>query len=156
MYVTFGFENFFFSWTLTDWNTYAIFKLVGQSRYVQMCLCWEQNNQMNTSDQSSCNFSISTSLCRCKLIKCPQYTWGEKDTDTLEFLELPDSSSQKHFAIHMDTNFQSPHKLCCNVNAIYMEHLTNYFSDDQSETGTLNMSSSNLLDSPGINICLYW
>ena len=88
-------------------------------------------------------------------IKCPQYTLGEKDTETLEFLELPDSSSQKYFAIHVDTNFQSPHKVCCNVDVIYMEHLTNYFSDDHSETGTLNMSSSNLLDSPGTSTSVF-
>ena len=70
-------------------------------------------------------------------------------------MQLPDSSSQKHFAIHVDTNLQSPHKVCCNVDAIYVEHLTNYFSDDQSETGTLNMSSSNLLDSPGTSTYVF-
>ena len=70
-------------------------------------------------------------------------------------MQLPDSSSQKHFAIHVDTNFQSPHKVCCNVDAIYVEHLTNYFSGDQSETGTLNMSSLNLLDSPGTSTYVF-
>ena len=45
--------------------------------------------------------------------------------------------------------------VCCNVDAIYVEHLTNYFSDDQSETGTLNMLSSNLLDSPGTSTYVF-